>query len=204
MEAEYLTEPSPSTSSSEAEPGPQVSQYVRAVQPTYTARSIRDSGTLRPGAEWYPEWMKYRRREDNYVFWQDKFLRCSLEIPDIEKRWTVFSSLWWLVMEFKFFGVPPALRFLWFLAWRGIMQKVYEGHKALVLWQCKLDAYLACKGSAGAQQGFSRAMALRRLHWKNTLLAELLYTVNICKTGRIHLLPPVKAPFQRPTFFFLF
>lgn len=25
--------------------------------------------------------MQYRRREDNYVFWQDKFTRCSLDIP---------------------------------------------------------------------------------------------------------------------------
>jgi hypothetical protein len=25
--------------------------------------------------------MKYRRREDNYVFWRDKFMRCSLDIP---------------------------------------------------------------------------------------------------------------------------
>jgi hypothetical protein len=25
--------------------------------------------------------MQYRQREDNYVFWQDKFSRCSLDIP---------------------------------------------------------------------------------------------------------------------------
>jgi hypothetical protein len=55
--------------------------WVRPPERTYTGPSIRDSGTLRPGPEWYPAWMKYRRREDNYVFWQDKFLRCSLEIP---------------------------------------------------------------------------------------------------------------------------
>ena len=47
-------------------------------------------------------------------------------------------------------------------------------------------------------------MALRRLHWKNSLLGELLYLVNIAKTGRVHMLPPPKRPMQRPTFFFLF
>lgn len=25
--------------------------------------------------------MQYRQREENYVFWQDKFMRSSLEIP---------------------------------------------------------------------------------------------------------------------------
>jgi hypothetical protein len=30
-------------------------------------------------------------------------------------------------------------------------------------------------------QGFSRAMALRRLHWRNSLLGELLYAVNVAK-----------------------
>ena len=47
-------------------------------------------------------------------------------------------------------------------------------------------------------------MALRRLHWKNSPLAELRYYITIAKTGRVHLLPPVKRPPQRPTFFFLF
>ena len=103
-------------------------------------------------------------------------------------------------------------------------------------------------------------MALRRLHWRNSLLGEVLYLVNVAKvsvlmlfvvcvcggcvlgaswlltvvvvgrgaaassltlrpplcsnthththktkqTGRVHLLPPVKRPPQRPTFFFLF
>ena len=55
--------------------------WVRPPERTFTGPSIRDTGTLRPGPEWFPAWMKYRRREDNYVFWQDKFLRCSLEIP---------------------------------------------------------------------------------------------------------------------------
>lgn len=108
-------------------------------------------------------------------------------------------------------------------------------------------------------------MALRRLHWQNSLLAELLYLVNVYKvrvgagragpslrkeawacpcrclfqgrpwpvasglgglvlpplvwfhtaappslpivmpqTGRVHWLPPVKQPAERPTFFWLF
>jgi hypothetical protein len=55
--------------------------WVRPPERTFTGPSIRASGTLRPGPEWFPAWMKYRRREDNYVFWQDKFLRCSLDIP---------------------------------------------------------------------------------------------------------------------------
>lgn len=60
---------------------PPVDPWIRPQPQTYTQPSVRDSGTLRPAAEWYPAWMKYRRREDNYVFWQDKFTRCSLEIP---------------------------------------------------------------------------------------------------------------------------
>jgi uncharacterized membrane protein YgcG len=168
----------------------------------------------------------------------DQHLACPA--ADIEKRWTVFSSLWWIVMEFKYFGTPPALRYLVFLAKRAAMQKVYQAHKALVLWQCKLDAYLASRvrqqqaaGSSGSSSsssmegssseagsgaassgstagtgsgggGFSRAMALRRLHWKNSPLAELLYYINIAKTGRIHMLPPVSQRMPRPTFFWLF
>lgn len=60
---------------------PGVEPWVRPVPETYTPPSVRDSGTLRPAAEWYPAWMRYRQREDNYVFWQDKFSRCSLDIP---------------------------------------------------------------------------------------------------------------------------
>jgi hypothetical protein len=59
----------------------QPAPWVRPPDRTFTGPSIRASGTLRPGPEWFPAWMKYRRREDNYVFWQDKFLRCSLDIP---------------------------------------------------------------------------------------------------------------------------
>ena len=53
----------------------------------------------------------------------------------VEKRWTVFSSLWYLVMQLKYFGIPPAVRFIWYLLWRQIQQKAYEVHKALVLWR---------------------------------------------------------------------
>ncbi|KAF6255496.1 hypothetical protein COO60DRAFT_1285797 [Scenedesmus sp. NREL 46B-D3] len=183
---------------------PPVQPWVRPQEQTFTPPSVRDSGTLRPSAEWYPAWMQYRRREDNYVFWQDKFTRCSLEIPAIEKRWTLFSSCWYLVMELKYFGTPPALRYLLFLAWRAVLSRLYQAHKALVLWQAKVDAGLAARATGGAVQGCSRAMALRRLHWRNSLLGELLYIINVAKTGRVHLLPPVKQPLQRPTFFFVF
>ena len=57
------------------------SKFVRQRPETYTALSMRDTGTLRPGPEWYPAWMKYRRREANYVFWQEKFSRCSIDVP---------------------------------------------------------------------------------------------------------------------------
>lgn len=53
-----------------------------------------------------------------------------------------------------------------------------------VLAECVLDAWLAREGSSGAVTTFSKTMALRRLHWKNSVLAELLYTVNIFKVGR--------------------
>jgi hypothetical protein len=38
-------------------------------------------------------------------------------------------------MELKYFGTPPALRYLFFLAWRAVLLRVYEAHKALVLWR---------------------------------------------------------------------
>jgi hypothetical protein len=53
----------------------------------------------------------------------------------IEKRWTLFSSCWYLVMELKYFGTPAALRYLLFLAWRAVLSRLYEAHKALVLWR---------------------------------------------------------------------
>ncbi|GAX84562.1 hypothetical protein CEUSTIGMA_g11983.t1 [Chlamydomonas eustigma] len=178
--------------------------FRRKARQSYTAPSIRDSGTLRPGPEWYPAWMKYRRRESNYVFWQEKFSRCSIDIPDVEKRWTLFSTVWFILMEFKFLFIPPALRFLCFLAARAIMTHIYAAHKAFILWQCKMEAYLAFWSTDGKIGAFSKSMALRRLHWKNCILGEALYLINILKTGRVHLLPPVKRPSRRPTFFFLF
>jgi hypothetical protein len=65
---------------------PAVDPWVRPTPETYTPPSVRDSGTLRPAAEWYPAWMQYRQREDNYVFWQDKFSRCSLDIPGMRQQ----------------------------------------------------------------------------------------------------------------------
>eukprot|EP00775_Hariotina_reticulata_P006989 gene6989-7203_t len=167
-------------------------QWTRPQPATYTAPSVKSTGTLRPAAEWFPSWMKYRGRDDNYVFWQDKFKRCSLEIPAIEKRWTVFSSLWYLTMELKYVGIPPAVRYLWYLVWRAMMMQLYQAHKTLVLWQARVDAGLAARATDGTVTGFSRAMALRRLHWKNSLLGELLYALNVAKTGRVHMLPPEK------------
>eukprot|EP00879_Flechtneria_rotunda_P031624 GHRR01034565.1.p3 GENE.GHRR01034565.1~~GHRR01034565.1.p3 ORF type:complete len:108 (+),score=11.67 GHRR01034565.1:383-706(+) len=107
-------------------------------------------------------------------------------------------------MEFKYYNIPPALRYILHLAWRSVMLRVYEAHRTLVLWQAKVDAGLASRATGGVICGFSRAMALRRLHWKNNLLGEVLYIINVVKTGRVHLLPPVRRPLQRPTFFFLF
>jgi len=244
---------------------------------TYAKPSVTSTGTLMPSAEWYPAWMRYRKREDNHVFWTDKFKRNSLDILPAEKRWTVFSTFWYLVMQFRFFAVPPAFRFFIAMGWRRLMFAAYGAHKALVLWQCKVDAALATQGlqrkaqeaassgpsssrnasnedgrrrssnsssssssnndggsrpgesdearSNGSQgtgssgsssdsssqgisslpsPGFSKTMALRRLHWQNSLLGEIMYMVNLFKTGRIHLLPPIKKPAERPTFFWLF
>ncbi|PNW73248.1 hypothetical protein CHLRE_14g624850v5 [Chlamydomonas reinhardtii] len=191
----------PSTSAPFISP---MTPYVPEEEPTRTPPSIKDTGTLRPASEWYPQWMQYRRREDNYVFWQDKFMRCSTDIPWAEKRWTLFSTVWYLVQQLRFVGTPPALRYVAFLGWRALMFQVYAAHKALVLWQCKLDAGLARIGSGGATATFSKTMALRRLHWRNSPLAEALYALNLYKTGRVHLLPPVAKPIPRPTFFWLF
>ena len=63
-----------------------VTPFVREKLQTFTPPSVKETGTLRPSAEWYPAWMQYRRREDNYVFWQDKFMRCSTDIPCELKR----------------------------------------------------------------------------------------------------------------------
>jgi hypothetical protein len=47
--------------------------------------------------------------------------------------------------------------------------------------EAKVDAGLAARATGGAVQGFSKAMTLRRLHWRNSLLGELLYTINVAK-----------------------
>lgn len=56
----------------------------------------------------------------------------------IEKRWTLFSSLWYLWQELRFFGTPPAVRYIWHLLWRAVMMRLYETHKTLVLWRKSL------------------------------------------------------------------
>jgi hypothetical protein len=86
---------------------PNIDPWVRPVEETYTRPSVRDSGTLRPAAEWYPAWMQYRQREDNYVFWQDKFTRCSLDIPG--------AGLWSQCMAHKLLGwCAERLALLWY------------------------------------------------------------------------------------------
>lgn len=49
--------------------------------------------------------------------------------------------------------------------------------------ECKVDSAIATK-ARGKATAFSMAMALRRLHWRNTMLAEVLYTVNLYKVVR--------------------
>lgn len=143
------------------------------------------TGTLRPEETWYPAKMKYRTRDDNLEFWQEKFQRnidipgmcsrlgaeleplrwryeqptwaptvaarnptppllCTSPLPlcpfapttsAIEKRWTLFSTVWWLVMQLKYLAIPPALRFLAHVAWRGLRQKAYEAHKSVVIYR---------------------------------------------------------------------
>jgi hypothetical protein len=195
--------------------------------------------SLRPPPVWYPAWMRYRRRDANDVFWSDKLRRNTLEVPRFERRWTVFSSLWYLCMQWRFRGFPPQFRYLIYLAVRAVRQRLYEGHKRLVLWQCKFEAALALRaverreraaaeveaaaaapGPSPASSssssykpspygprpgaGFSRLMALRRLHWRNSPVAELLYLQNVAITGRVHQLPPRMLRRSRPTLFWLF
>jgi len=38
-------------------------------------------------------------------------------------------------MELKYVGIPPAVRYLWYLAWRAVMMQLYQAHKTLVLWR---------------------------------------------------------------------
>jgi hypothetical protein len=47
--------------------------------------------------------------------------------------------------------------------------------------EAKLDAYLVKKYHPTQEATFSKAMALRRLHWKNSFMGEVLYYVNLIK-----------------------
>lgn len=206
--------------------------------------------TLRPGPIWYPAWMRYRRRDGNDIFWSDKLSRNTLDVPRFERRWTVFSTIWYLCNYWRFRGFPPTFRYLIASAYRMARQRLYEGHKRLVLWQCKLEAALAARavarrqaaeakaaaeeaeaeaeaaagsGDEGAKASsssylsasiarygprpgaaFSRLMAMRRLHWQNSPVAELLYLQNVFFTGRVHQLPPRMLRRSPPTLFWLF
>lgn len=60
---------------------------------------------------------------------------CTTTLAVVEKRWTLFSTVWFLAQQARFFAVPPALRFLFYLGWRALMMRAYEAHKALVLWR---------------------------------------------------------------------
>jgi hypothetical protein len=190
--------------------------------------------TLRPGPIWYPAWMRYRRRDGNDIFWSDKLSRNTLDVPRFERRWTVFSTVWYLCNWWRFRGFPPTFRYLIASAYRMARWRLYEGHKRLVLWQAKLEAALAARAvekrrkraaeaeaAAGAGTGgstsstsnpygprpgasFSRLMALRRLHWQNSPVAELLYLQNVFLTGRVHQLPPRMLRRSPPTLFWLF
>jgi hypothetical protein len=222
--------------------------------------------SLRPGPIWYPAWMRYRRRDGNDIFWSDALSRNTLDVPRFERRWTLFSTVWYLLKWWRFRGFPPTFRYLIASAYRAARQRLYEGHKRLVLWQCKLEAALAeraverrrraaaaaAAAEAGGEGGvaaaaaeaaaaaaagggaegdgsgssgdssdgappcpplpfgprpgaaFSRLMALRRLHWQNSPVAELLYLQNVAITGRVHQLPPRVQRQSPPTFFWLF
>lgn len=41
-------------------------------------------------------------------------------------------------------GTPPALRFLWYLTWRAIRERLYEAHKTIVLWRTSRCAVCCC------------------------------------------------------------
>lgn len=60
---------------------------------------------------------------------------CSTACTGYEKRWTLFSTFWFMVVATRYYGIPPALRFLVYLGWRTVMTKAYEAHKLLVLWR---------------------------------------------------------------------
>ncbi len=62
---------------------------------------------------------------------------------DEETRWTVFSTIWYLAKQLRFYAVPPALRYVIYLGWRQVMGALYEAHKHIVLWR-------ECSGQTGA------------------------------------------------------
>lgn len=45
----------------------------------------------------------------------------------------MFSSVWYLVMQIKFYAIPPAVRYIWYLLTRAMRFMLYELHKHLVL-----------------------------------------------------------------------
>ena len=57
---------------------------------------------------------------------------------------------------------------------------------AALFAECKLDAWVANRAApeGASKPAFSKAMAFRRLHWKNNLLGELLYYINISKVKK--------------------
>jgi hypothetical protein len=59
--------------------------------------------------------------------------------------------------------------------------------------EAQVDAGLAARATGGAVQGFSKAMTLRRLHWRNSLLGELLYTINVAKVRGERLVHAVRC-----------
>lgn len=76
-----------------------------------------------------------QHRNQHFEAQQFKSQKVGGLFADAEKRWTIFSSIWYLWMELKYFGIPPALRYIFHLCWRAVMYKVYEAHKTLVLWR---------------------------------------------------------------------
>ena len=60
--------------------------------------------------------------------------------------------------------------------------------------EAKLDAYLVKRYHPEQEATFSKAMALRRLHFKNSLMAEFLYYVNLVKVSSPQHLPATAWP----------
>lgn len=59
--------------------------------------------------------------------------RCIVLAADWERRWTVFSTFWYLVKQAYFKAIPPALRYVAYLIWYPVQMKLYETHKAVVM-----------------------------------------------------------------------